>query len=326
MFFYEKDLDLNNDLKGSFLKLLPGKLEQFLRYMEKSFSHAALLGPVIDTLTADCTAGGVAAINYPERFTIGMKVQLYKSTPTGADAYVIAVDMNNKTITLSDSRGGAAFNFSAYTVALDAKIYMDGTLSVAGGVEQNSFNNLKSALLSAANGGSASLHNQTKTSYPFLQAKNIDGSGFTKDTILEDLFDSIYETASWGKGMPSEIIVSFRTFKHAVKNLELNRQFSREDVSAGYGFRSIKILGPDGALTLTAIREMDNDIAIIMDWSAVELAGSHFFDRKRHGNNEEYFMSRATTGYTYIVDIRLFGNIIVKRPSYCGIVHSIDLE
>ena len=153
-------------------------------------------------------------------------------------------DMNAKQITVSSSRGGSATSCSAYTTAKSSALYLDGTVNTSTGAVQNQFNNLKSALLSSANGGDASIHNQTKASYPFLQAKQVDGSGFTKETILEDLFDGVFETAQWGKGKPSEIIVSFRTFKHCVKNLELNRMFSREDVSAGYGFRSIKNRSP----------------------------------------------------------------------------------
>jgi hypothetical protein len=34
---------------------------------------------------------------------------------------------------------------------------------------------------------------------------------------------------------------------------------------------------------------------------------------------------RATTGYQYIIDIRLFGDMVLQRPSYCGIMYGINI-
>lgn len=324
MVFYEKDLDLNNDLKGSFLKLLPGKLNQFLTKMEKDFSHHVLLGAVIDTLTANGTNVGVAAVNFPERFVRGQKMQIRNSDPVAADVYVIAIDMNAKTITVSATRGGAALDISAYTTAKASALYIDGAVNTGTGAVQNTFNNLKTSLLSAANGGVASIHNQTKTSYPFLQSQNFDGSGITEATVLEEVYDAFLETERIGKGQPTEVIMSYKHFGSCVKSLEVARQFTKGDSSAGFGFRSLDLIGPAGSMTITALREFDNDCIAIVDWKALKLAGSHFFDRKRHGGNEEYYMTRATTGYVYIVDVRLFGNLIVQNPSYCGIIYGIS--
>lgn len=324
MKFNEKDLDLNNDLKGSFLKILPGKLNQFINRMERDFSHHVFLGPVIDSLTADGTGAGIATVSFPERFSIGQKCQIRRSTPAAADVYVTAIDMETKELTVSDTRGGVALDISAYTTALSSALYLDGSVDTATGAVQNQFNSLESALLSAANGGDANLHNQVKATYPFLQAHNVDGSGITEANMLEEVFKAFMEVSRIGKGRPTEIICSYKNFQSMSIALESGRRFSKGDVESGYGFMSINVLGPGDKMKITAIREMDDDVLFIVDWNALKLAGSNFFNRKRHGNNEEFYMERATTGYTYIVDIRLFGNLIVQNPSYCGVVHSIS--
>lgn len=323
--FYEKDLDLNQDQKSSFLKLLPDKLDQFLRKMEREFSHQILVGAKVDTLTVNGTAGGVAEVSFPERFVIGQKYQIRNSDPVAADVYVIAIDISGKSVTLSATRGGAALNIAAYTVAKASALYIDGSVNVATGALQNTFNSLRDSLLSAANGGSASIHNKTKASYPFLQAINIDGSGFTAANLLESIFSSMMEVARIGKGNPTEIIMSFGNYSACVKDLELNRQYAKGDVAAGFGFRTINLSGTEGSYSFTAVREMEDDIIYLLDWNAIKLAGSHFFDMKRHGsNNDVLFPVRSTAGFTYIADIRLYGNLIVQNPSYCGIIHSIS--
>lgn len=323
MKFNQKDLDLNNDLKGSFLKLLPNKLNQFLSRMEADFSHQILLGTKIDALTANATNGGLLTVSFPERFSIGQKCQLRNDDPAAIDVYVIAINMSTKVLTVSATRGGSAVDASAYTLAKESALYLDGGVNTTSGAIQNNFNSLRDSLLSLANGGSASIHNQTKVSYPFLQAHQEDGSGITASTVIDGLFDAFYEVTRIGKGMPTEILVSFKHFASMSKELELNKRYTASDSASGYGFVSIKVRGPQGSMIVTALREMDDDVAFIIDWNAIVLAGSHFFDKGRF-NNSDYFVERATTGATYIVDVRLYGNLIVTMPSYCGVVHSIS--
>lgn len=324
MIFNEKDLDLNNDFKGSFLKILPGKINQFLTRLERDFSHLILNGPAIDSLTANGTALGIATVNFPERFSIGQKVIVRRSTPAAIVGYVRTINMEDKELELYDARtDGAVIDISTYTTALSSALYQDGSVTVPGGVLQNNFNSLRNSLLSAANGGDASIHNQTKLSYPILQAVNIDGSGITAATVLEEIFDAFYEVTRIGKGMPTEILVSFKHYGNIAKDLEANRRFAVEDSSSGYGFVSVKVRGPQGSMVITALRDMDDDVVFIMDWKALKFYGSHFFERKRHFGNQEY-MIRNTTGYQYVVDIRLYGNLIVHAPSYCGVIHSIS--
>jgi hypothetical protein len=118
-------------------------------------------------------------------------------------------------------------------------------------------------------------------------------------------------------------LVSFGLFKNIAIGLEANRQFQVTDKKAGYGFRSVTVMGVDGDLTITAVRDMPDNVAYIMDWSAMKFFGSKFFERKRHMDGSEAFLVRATSGYSYIVDCKFYGDLVVHNPSHCGIVHSI---
>jgi len=327
MLFYEKDLDLHGNMEKSFLQILPRQLNQFVNRMSDRLSHTLLNGAHIDSLSANggATGTGIIDVYHPERFTINEKLYI-KSSGVAADyGYVIAINMNAKTVTLAASRGGSASAtlagstvLSTYTTAQSAKVYLPGADTAA-----NVFQSLKDALLSNANGGGASLLGQTKTSYPFLQAYNEGGTDVTNSNILDRIFEFFYATVTLGKGDPREILVSMSNFKHIAKILEVSRQFSVQDKAAGYGWRRVSVLGPDAEMDIVALRDIDDDFAVAMDWNSVKFHGSHFFDRKRHLDGNEFYLTRATTGYTYIVDVRLFGEQVISAPSYDGILYSI---
>jgi hypothetical protein len=76
-------------------------------------------------------------------------------------------------------------------------------------------------------------------------------------------------------------------------------------------------------MTLTGIRDMRDDVGYILNWDTLHFVGDKFFERKRHFNGDEFFLARATTGYTYIVDIKFYGDLVVFKPSENGIIHSI---
>lgn len=69
---------------------------------------------------------------------------------------------------------------------------------------------------------------------------------------------------------------------------------------------------------------MPDDKAYILDWDALAFHGDKFFERKRHLDGNEYFLVRNTTGYEYIVDVRFYGDLVVHRPSHCGVIHTIS--
>lgn len=317
MKFNEKDLDRHGDLKSSFLQIIPGKVSQFIDRMSERVSMNLLRGYIAKVTDATNAASGVMIVDHPEMFTIGEKVTLDDDDTGAAQFYVKAINMATKAVTVATTRGGSTYTgVSNYSVAQNAKFYTVGG-STAG------FTSLRASLLSEANGGSAQLYGQTKTAYPYLQAQQIDGSDITKENIMDKLYDAYFETMSLGKGNPTEMLCSFKHFKNAAKALELNRQYSVNDKKGGYGFRSISLVGNQGEMTLTGIRDMGDDEIFIMDWESLKFHGNNFFERKRHFNNEEFFLERATTGYSYITDIKFFGDLVVSRPSHCGVVYGI---
>jgi hypothetical protein len=328
MLFYEMDLDLHGDLEASFLKIYPDQLNKFIARMAERISLNVMNG-FIDKLTATGgTAGtGLLSVNHPERFTIGEKVYIHDSGTAADYGWVCAIDMVNKTIAMEDTFGGAtpsatlvgSTNINTYAVAQGAAIYTPGADPTAA----TGFSDLRKALLSYANGGSATILNQTKTAYPYLQSQQIDGTAITASNILDSTFDAFMETITLGKGNPSEIVMNFENFSNCAKALEVSRQYTVTDKKAGYGWRTVSVLGPEGEMDITAVREQEKDVMFILDWRALKFHGSHFFDRKRHLDGNDFYIVRATTGYTYIVDIRFFGDLIVNAPSHCGIVHTI---
>lgn len=317
LIFNEKDLDRHGNLEKSYLKILPGKIDQFVGRMQERVSLSLLGDGSIAKATADGDSGGLITVDHPERFTIGEKVYVDDDNSSPASGYVTAINVNTGVLTIKDARSsGSAVNLSGYTTAQNAKIYLDGQQS-------NGFTGLKTQLLSAANGGASTIAGVTKVTYPMLQSVNVSGSAFTAATILQDLFGAFYTVHKLGKGNPSEILVSFGLFKNIAVGLEVNRQFSVSDKKSGFGFRSVTITGVDGDLTITALRDMPDDVAYIIDWSALKFFGSKFFERKRHMDGSEAFLVRATTGYSYIVDCKFYGDLIVHNASHCGVVHSI---
>jgi hypothetical protein len=319
MLFNEKDLDRHSgDMKASYLEIAPAKIGQFISRMTDRVSITLLNDGSICKATADGDASGNLTVDRPERLTLGELVSIDDDNSSPVAGYVRTINMATKVVTFYDARsGGSVVNLSGYTTAQNAKVYLPAGTTAG-------FTGLASQLLSATNGGSTNLFGTAKTSYPFLQAQQISGSSLSASNILEGLFDAFYDVQTLGKGKPSELVMSFKNFKNAVKTPELNRNYEASDKSAGYGFNSVTLLGNEGTMTLTGVRDMPDDKIYILDWNALAFHGDKFFERKRHLDGNEYFLVRNTTGYEYIVDVKFYGDLVVHRPSNCGVIHSIS--
>lgn len=319
MKFSEKELDrYDGDMEASYLKLAPNKINQFTTRMAERVSMMLLGDGSIAKATSDGQAGGTIVVDNPERFTIGEKVTVDDDNSSSVDGYVTGIDINTKTLTIKDARtAGSAVNLSAYTVAQNAKVYIPGALA-------SGFSSLKSQLLSSTNGGSSSLFGATKTAYPFLQALNISGASFDANNVLEGVFDAYFDTMKLGKGNPTEIVCSFKHYKNIAKITEAKKEYYVSDKKAGYGFRSLSLVGNEGDITVTGVRDMSDSEMYILDWDAMKFHGDKFMERKRH-DGREYFLERdATNGYQYLVDVKFYGDLVVHNPSHCGVIHSIS--
>lgn len=310
--------------KQSFLKNIHYQLKKFVEGMEDAVSVNLLSGNWFAKLTSDATANdGKIIVDRIERFSINQKVILQDVNVTVMTGYVKAIDINTKTVTLVTARGGSTvLNFAAtnMTVANTASTYYDNAQTSA-----NAFTSMRQQLLSAANGGSATLFGQTKLSYPHLQAINVTGATVTATNILDKVFDAWTAIKQIGKGNATDVLMSYKNMGSIMKLLEAGAGAYRHvhtKVSA-YGYTEILLTGVKGDLLLVGIQEMDDDLMYFMDWDSITLHSNGFFEKHADPEGKAYYTVRNTTGYQYIVDIRFYGELVVHHPSHCGVLYGI---
>lgn len=312
----EADLYRHGDMEQSYLKIMPEKIEEFVKFIQQTVSVNFLSGLGIAKATADGEAGGEITVDKPWLFRKNMKVSIDDGNSSEATGYVRSINLSTNKLLIYDARtGGAVVDLSGYTTAQNAVVRIIGTGSEA-------FLSLPEALLSSANGGSDTLYGKTKTDYTVLQALSASGSAFTAETILDDLLTEYYKACdARGSDNFKEIYVSYGTFKNIAKLLDTGKRATIVDKKAGVGFNSVDIVGAEGMAKIVALREMPNDKIYMGEMSKVKFAGAEPFKRKLY-NNEEFFMKRGTTGPEMISDIALRGNFIVK-PAQWKVIHSV---
>lgn len=326
MVFNERDLMEHKKLSPqNFLKILPGEVNRFMDVIKSATSVNMLSGSHFATTTdASSSASGLLVVDRPDRFIVGQLVTLDDGSDND-DVWVTAIDMNTKTVTFSATSGGAAVDLNALGHdSTSTKAYHPGADDSGA-----SFTSLRNSLLSAANGGSSTLYGQTKTAYPYLQAINVDGSSITAVNIMEKIFDALTDVRQLGKGAPNTVVMSYKNFGSCIKNVEVSKgDFNVTPGSRSasqYGWTEIEIGSvAKGGLSLAGVQEMDDDVIFILDWRALKFYSNGMFKKRRAPDGKEYFETRNTTGYTYIVDLSLFGDLVLLRPSSCGVIHSVS--
>lgn len=326
MVFNHRDLMEHGSVsKKSLLKILPDRVEAFMQYMKEVVSINLLTGPQFATLTANGEAGGAGTITVDriDRFAIGQKLYVDDSNDSPLAGYVVGINVNTSVVSLSLTRGGAvdATNaFATYTTSQSAKCYHPGA-------QASSFQSLVDALLSSANGGGSTLHGQTKTAYPYLQAVNVSGAAITAANILEKLFDAYNEVRKKAKGNANTILMSYKHLGSIMKLIETQKGGFKvtptSTKASQYGWTEIELTSVKGALKIVGIQEMPDEQIIFLDPKAIVFASNGMFRKRKSPDGQEYFEVRATTGYSYIVDVCLFGELVVKAPGHCGIIYSI---
>lgn len=326
MLFNQRDL-MEHDMisEQNFLKILPGAIEDFMDYLKSVVSVNLLNGAHFAKLTAAVSANtGNIVVDRPDRFVIGQKVKIVDGS-SDITGYVKTINMNTKTVNLVTARGGSTVLDFSGAEALDsgAKCYNDGADSAA-------FSSLRAALLSAANGGDSSLYGQTKTTYPYLQAINVDGAAVTSANIMEKIFDALTTIRQFGKGNPNTVIMSYANLGHCLKVIEASK--GSFNVTPGsqkasqYGWTELEVGSvAKGGVSIVGVQECDDDVIMFIDWRALKFHSNGFFRKRKAPDGKEYFEVRNTTGYQYVIDVCLFGEMVVIRPSYCGIMHSISI-
>lgn len=322
MIFNHRDLLEHGAIsEQNLLKILPDTIDDFLTYMKFVVSTNLLNGAHFAKLTAVATANdGNIVVDHVERFAIGQKVYVGAALTVG---YVKTIVTDTNTVNLVTTRGGSTVvDFSGANKVVGDKCYFEGFSTAA-------MSSVRDALLSSANGGSSTLYGQTKATYPYLQAINVSGADITASNILLKIFDALTRVRTVGKGNPTDIVMSYKNFGSAIKAIEASKGAFNVQVGSQkatqYGWMEI-VVGSvaKGSLKLVGVQEMDDDIIMFLDWRALKFYSNGFFRKRKSPDGIEYFEVRATSGYSYIVDICLFGDLIVQRPSYCGILYSIS--
>ena len=339
MVFHQKDLDQHDSMEQSFIKILPDQLEEFIDDMKDIVSTSLLNGQSIDPLTiggaGEDLLNGVVVVKRPARLQIGQYLEFGTEGPAAVakgSGYISQIVVDTKLVTIVTNKDltGPVVDLSATGANLIAgdKAYIRGAIDDA-----NTFTALPDQLLSAANGGSAALFGQTKLAFPHLQAQNFDGSTITAANLLQKIFEFQNETRQLGKGSPTDAVMSYKNLASAMQSLEgpasavsQGRQFSATDTRASvFGWTEIDIVGVRGKLTIVGVHEMDDDKILIMDWRALKLHSNGFFERRESPNSgNQFYEVRATSGYQYFVDTRFYGELVVSKPSMCGIIHTIN--
>jgi hypothetical protein len=322
LYFDHRDLMEHSKVSvQNFLKMLPDQVDEFIDYMKMVVSLSFLNGTYFAKATADGDASGNLTVDRIERFVIGQKVSIDDDNSSPVTGYVRTISMDTNVVTFYDARtAGSVVNLSTYTVAQNARCYFDGSQS-------SGFTSLKQSLLSLANGGSTNLYGVAKTAWPYLQAINVSGASSTATTLLQDIFDAYVTIRNKGKGNPEKVLMSYRNFGYVMTILEAGKGAYHIDQTSmkvnAYGWQEISVFGPKGRVTLVAIQEMDDDACFFLDLRALKIYSNGGFRKRSSPDGIEYFEQRATTGYSYLVDVCFFGDLVLQRPSYCGILHSI---
>jgi len=330
MIFNHRDIMEHDKIsEKNFLKLLPDTISDFMDYLKNVLSVNLMNGAHFAKFASDnaSLASGLATVDRPDRFVVKQKVFVKDDvTATSAAGYIQNIDMNTQVVTVATTRaGGTPLNLSAYTTANNAKFYNDGADPTSG----NAFSSIRGAFLSAANGGDAQLYGVTKTLYPYLQAINVSGTTITAVNIMEKIFDALTTIRQFGKGAPTDVVMSYKNIGSCMKVIEASKGafnvVPNSQKASQYGWMEVQIGSvTKGSVKLVGVQEADDDVIYFIDWRALTFYSNGFFRKRKSPDGIEYFEVRNTTGFQYIVDICLFGELVVKRPSYCGVLFGIS--
>jgi hypothetical protein len=331
LIFKHRDLmDHNGKIpEATFLKILPNEVDGMLSYFKEVVSTNLITGTHFATLLANGTAGGVLDVDHIDRFSINQKFDLDDGNSAALAVYVIAIDQNGSAssapgaglVTVSATRGGAAADVSAYTTAQAAKCYHPGVLTNGG------FNSIRATLLSAANGGSSTVHGVSKLLYPILQATQVAGSSITASNILDKLFDGYTQVRGKGKGNANTILMSYKHLGSVMKLLETQKGpfvVTKQPSASIYGWTEIEITSVRGTLKIVGILEMDDDVIFYLDLKSMVFRTRGGFKKRTSPEGQEYFEVRATDGFQYIVDMCCFGELEINAPGHNGVIFGIS--
>ena len=163
-----------------------------------------------------------------------------------------------------------------------------------------------------------------------MQAVNIDGSSITASNVLDNVFDGYTERMVRGKGGKApEVLMSFKNFGSVLKEIETSKgSFNVVPMSRKtnqYGWATIEVGSVSGdTLTIVGIQEMPDSEIMYLDWDSVTFYTNGLFRRRRAPDGKEFYETRATSGYAYILDHCVFGDLVCTAPWKNAVIHSIS--
>ncbi len=319
--------------EATFLKILPGEVDSMVDYFKQVVSTQLGSGSHFARFMTNGTVTGTFEVDHIDRFQIGQKLQIDDNDSNPTTVYVTAINVNavtvtgsTGTVTVSSARtGGPVLDISAYTTAQSARCYHPGVLTNGG------FTSIREVLLSAANGGSATVHGVSKLSYPILQATNLNGGSgtlqITATNILEKLFEGYTVVRSKAKGNANTIVMSFKHLGNVMKVIETQKgpySVTKQPSASIYGWTEIEITSVKGTLKLVGIVEMDDDVIMYLDMKAMTFRTRGGFKKRKSPDGKEFFEVRAVDGFKYVVDMCLFGQLEISAPGHCAIFYGIN--
>ena len=349
MVFDDHDLLRHDNMEQSFIKILPDQLEDFVTGMKEEAGRNFLNRNAISRITANPThldppvaaayeaalTLGVLEVTRPENFELGQRVEVGVVRGIKGTGYVQNINVQDHEIELHTTyAGGTPLDMSILTgIAVDSATF-DICAIQDGLTASEVFTSLDDQLLSLANGGSAEVFGVPKTAYPYTQSFNFDGSGIsTGADLIKKIFESMLLTKRIGKGAPTEALMSHKLLAGVMSSLQnglvsgsnsQGPQYFLKDTKASlYGWTEIEVIGVEGSLKLVGINEMEDDTVKILDWRGIDLHTNGLFERHSDLNGDEFYVERTEDGYKYITDVRMFGELVVCRPSYQGIIYGV---
>lgn len=329
LIFNETDLQQHNGKipESTFLRILPDEIDDFMDNFKETVSFQLAAGPWFATVTDSTNAAlGIQKVDRIDKFMLRQKLTIDDDNSSPISVYVIAININTNEVTLSNTRDGSAVDLSAYTAGQNAHFYYDG---VWDGTTSISFISIKNALLSAANGGGTTLHGQTKLSYPYLQAVNIDGSSISATNILDKLFDDYVSVRVKARGKASTFVMSFKNWASVMKSQQLQKgayKVVNDPKRPEYGWSETLIASTTTgeALTIAGVQEMPDDVIFILDFNSMQFMSNGGFKKRVSPEGKMYHEVRNTTGFQYIVDTCLYGELKHRKPGNNAIIYGIS--
>jgi len=318
--------------------LVKRETRSIIRRMRQAMSMSLVNGYFSRAIGAG-SAGGDLPVSNIEAFTKYQHLIFRNGGGTAVHGYVGSINMDANTITVySDIALTTALSLSG--MANGDLIYIWGAVDIGTGALQNQWISMKSAFLSAANGGSATLHSLNKLDYPFLQAVNVDGGSFSAGTILGDIFSAYtgdvkrkaLSVVGSTNEIPNNLLVSSKNFAIMAKqfyenNMVIQDASKKVKTANAYPYQVVTIGGAGAAqLNIIHIPEMDDDFMTFLNPKSIAIASNGKMKSKNMEKGSPLFVVRDTTQEYYaLYDVGYDSQVAYENPQSNGIIYGLNL-